>query len=100
MMSPFTIFADTRILVTDVGATHFRIAHAVVLCDGTIELRGLREYDSQKLTSGRQGVLRYLSEVQPGDIDFACFGVAGPVDGMQAQLTNLPWLVDGFELAA
>ena len=33
-------------------------------------------------------------------IDAACFSVAGPVDDNKAQLTNLPWGLDGDALAA
>src|SRR5262245_44470955 len=32
-------------------------------------------------------------------IDAACFGVAGPVIGNVGQLTNVPWRVDGNEIA-
>jgi len=28
------------------------------------------------------------------DIEAACFGVAGPIDGMRARLTNVSWVVD------
>ena len=28
------------------------------------------------------------------DIDAACFGVAGPITGTRAQLTNVPWAID------
>ena len=38
--------------------------------------------------------------VLPGPIASACFGVAGPVSGNRAQLTNLPWLVDGVAISA
>ena len=34
-----------------------------------------------------------------GPIDAACFGVAGPVRGRTAPLTNVPWLVDADDLA-
>ena len=30
----------------------------------------------------------------PADIEAASFGVAGPVTGTRAQLTNVPWIVD------
>ena len=33
-------------------------------------------------------------------IDAACFGVAGPVIGNAGQLTNVPWRVDGDEIAS
>ena len=53
-----------------------------------------------------QSVLRhFLAECRarallPACIDGACFGVAGPVSGNRAQLTNLPWLVDGAAISA
>ena len=34
-----------------------------------------------------------------GPVDAACFGVAGPVRGRTAPLTNVPWLVDADDLA-
>lgn len=36
---------------------------------------------------------------KPLVIDAACFGVAGPVIENRCQTTNLPWMVDGAELA-
>lgn len=33
-------------------------------------------------------------------LEYACFDVAGPVVGNRAQLTNLPWIVDGAALAS
>jgi glucokinase len=38
------------------------------------------------------------SESTPAEISSACFGVAGPVEGRRATLTNLPWLVDADEI--
>jgi len=37
--------------------------------------------------------------VDEGKIDTACFGVAGPVVGDFAQLTNVPWHVDAHHIA-
>jgi len=36
----------------------------------------------------------------PGPVDGACFGVAGPVVGGIAKITNLPWVIDEHVLAA
>lgn len=36
---------------------------------------------------------------EPPRIDAACFGVAGPVMENRCRATNLPWVVDGAELA-
>ena len=34
------------------------------------------------------------TSTNPADIDAASFGVAGPITGTRAQLTNVPWVVD------
>ena len=45
-------------------------------------------------------VARFLNTTdQTGTIAAACFGVAGPVRGQVAQLTNVPWLVDASQVA-
>src|SRR5581483_10670405 len=38
-------------------------------------------------------------EARGAEIDRACFGVAGPVIGDRAELTNVPWAVDGLRVA-
>jgi glucokinase len=47
-------------------------------------------------------VAEFLAGAQAGGdrIQAACFGVAGPVVGTTAQLTNVPWRVDSAQLAA
>ena len=46
-------------------------------------------------------VVEFTSSLGPsaGGIDRACFGVAGPVIGDAAELTNVPWKVDASHLA-
>jgi glucokinase len=46
-------------------------------------------------------ILDFESEasVRQASIDSACFGVAGPVLGETAELTNVPWKIDGPRLA-
>src|SRR5204862_7660286 len=39
-------------------------------------------------------------EVRHASIDAACFGVAGPVIGDAAELTNVPWRVDARRVAS
>jgi glucokinase len=47
-------------------------------------------------------VAEFLTGAQTGDhrILAACFGVAGPVVGTSARMTNVPWSVDSTRLAA
>lgn len=44
-------------------------------------------------------VEEFLAEAGIRDISAACFALAGPVTGRIVKLTNLPWFVDGDELA-
>jgi glucokinase len=37
--------------------------------------------------------------INPASITSACFGVAGPVIGQTAMLTNVPWSIDGGQVA-
>ena len=41
-----------------------------------------------------------LDRFAPGPVQGACFGVAGPVVGGIAKITNLPWVIDERALAA
>ena len=41
----------------------------------------------------------FLSASERPTLTGACFGVAGPVEGGRARLTNLPWLLDEEHLA-
>jgi glucokinase len=58
-----------------------------------VEMRSYRTLDFADLGAL---VLRFLRETstRPEDIEAASFGVAGPVAGTRAQLTNVPWVVD------
>jgi glucokinase len=58
-----------------------------------IESRSYRTVDFPDL---RALCLQFLSETSTdaGAIDAASFGVAGPITGTRAQLTNVPWIVD------
>src|SRR5205085_2506895 len=38
-------------------------------------------------------------EVGPLTVESACFGVAGPVIGHEADLTNVPWHIDAMTVA-
>ena len=57
-----------------------------------------------KYASGTAGGLDELvAEFLAGErepVDYACFGLPGPVRGQQAKLVNLPWEIDAGTLAA
>lgn len=58
-----------------------------------VEIRSYRTLDFDGLGAL---CLHFLRETatKAADIEAACFGVAGPVTGRRARLTNVPWIVD------
>lgn len=60
---------------------------------GAVEARSYRTLDFPNLGALCLEFLRETS-TKPADIEAASFGVAGPVTGTRAQLTNVPWVVD------
>ncbi len=58
-----------------------------------VEIRSYRTLDFPDLGALCLQFLRETSTT-PADIEAASFGVAGPVIGTRAQLTNVPWVVD------
>jgi glucokinase len=58
-----------------------------------IEIRSYRTLDFPDLGAVSLHFLREIS-TDPHDIEAAAFGVAGPITGARAHLTNVPWIVD------
>ena len=54
----------------------------------------VREYATLDFDSLDDIVGAFLDETGARDIEAVCVGVAGPVSGMVARLTNVPWLAD------
>ena len=83
------------LLAGDVGGT--KIFLGLFARDGArpkaIEIRSYRTLDFPDLGAVSMHFLRETS-TDPHDIEAAAFGVAGPVTGARAQLTNVPWIVD------
>lgn len=85
------------LLAADIGGTKSTFA----LLDGPPEaFRLVHEttYKSREFSGPEPLVTRFLREAQ-GDIEAACFGIAGPVLDNHTVTPNLPWSVDGEELA-
>ena len=59
----------------------------------TLDSRAYRTLDFPDLSALCLQFLRDTS-TNPREIDAASFGVAGPITGTRAQLTNVPWVVD------
>jgi glucokinase len=90
----------SMILAGDVGGTKTNL--------GLFEREGegLRLVRSDKLHSpdfpGLSAAVHAFLGAGPtgGPLEAACFGIPGPVAGNRASTTNLPWVVDGAQIAA
>jgi glucokinase len=54
----------------------------------------IREYPTQDFESFAHLVRTFIDDVDRPRVDAVCAGVAGPVDGLTAELTNAGWHVD------
>ena len=84
-----------RHLLADLGGTNTRLALAD---DGRLLLDTLRRYRNDDFASFESVVSAFLADLSPGPVEAICAGVAGPVLGETAQLTNHPWRVDAARL--
>jgi len=86
------------ILATDIGGT--KTLFQLSTEDGDVVLE--KSYESQGFADFDSVLAAFLNEpsVNNYQINSACFAVAGPVSGRQAQVTNLPWQLDADDLAA
>src|SRR5215813_9530928 len=86
------------ILAGDIGGTHARLAFFDA-SNGQLKLVNEKAYPSRDYPGLGQIVSTFIDE-KPGDVDAACFGIAGPVREGRAQVSNLPWgTVDSYRLA-
>jgi len=84
-----------RHLLADLGGTNTRLALAE---DGRLLPDTLRRYRNDEFASFESVVAAFLAERSPGPVEALCAGVAGPVLGETAQLTNHHWHVDAARL--
>ncbi|HDS29281.1 MAG TPA: glucokinase [Candidatus Acetothermia bacterium] len=84
------------ILAADVGGTKTLLMRRCWHPDGTVE-ETRRSYRSEE-HDGLDSMLRSFLEQSPGPVQCAALAVAGPVEGHQARLTNLPWTIDATAL--
>jgi glucokinase len=87
------------ILGCDVGGTKTNLA-LFAEEGGVLRRVHLASYRSAEHASLDEILARFLSEMggEPA-VAAAGFGVAGPITGTTARVTNLPWVVDGARLA-
>ena len=95
--APFTIMS-TMLLAGDVGGTKTLLG---LFRNGPAERPRpfvVREFATLDFDSLGEMVEAFFDDVGDQTVDAACIGAAGPVTGMVARLTNVPWLVDGARL--
>jgi glucokinase len=87
------------LLAGDVGGTKTRLGLFKVI-GGRPPQVAAHEYTTRQFTSLAAMITEFRKAAGSSSrIDAACFGVAGPVIANAGQLTNVPWRVDGDEIA-
>lgn len=81
------------LLAADVGGTKSLVGLFRRSADRP-EQRVIREYTSLDFDSLDEILTTFLDETGTTAVDAVCVGVAGPVSGLVARLTNVPWLAD------
>lgn len=85
------------ILAGDIGGTKTVLALYERTADD-VRLVNEATFSSREYNTLEQVVSEFLGDKRPA-LYGACFGVAGPVQGGMARLTNLPWILDESRLA-
>ena len=85
-----------KILAGDIGGTNTRLAlfelEGGLLKPVAVEIFPSREFKSLDL------IVRRFIEKHKTIIEYACFGVAGPVKSRLSETSNLAWVVDALQL--
>lgn len=85
------------ILTGDIGGTNARLAYFDA-AGSKLQLVAENVYPSREYSGLDEIVLKFVSS-QPQRPTAACFGIAGPVRNGRVETSNLPWMVDGAQLA-
>ena len=86
------------LLAADVGGTKSLVGLFRQGADRP-EQRVIREYTTLDFDSLDEILTAFLDETGTSSVDGVCVGVAGPVSGLVARLTNVPWLADASPMA-
>ena len=85
------------ILAGDVGGTNARLA--LFESNGAdVTMRAQQDYRTRDYQSLETVIAEFLRR-NPGPVEAACFGVAGPVLNNKVTATNLAWIIDGALVA-
>jgi len=86
------------LLAADVGGTKTLVGLFRPAGDRP-EARIIREFVTLDFDNLDEIVETFLEETGTREVDAVCIGVAGPVTGLVARLTNVPWLADASAVA-
>lgn len=86
------------ILAGDIGGTGTRLAYFEVV-DGKLKPTVKEKYSSRN-HKGLEEIVRDFMKKHSVKVEYAAFGIAGPVRHGRVETTNLPWVVDAASLAA
>ncbi|NOZ54488.1 MAG: glucokinase [Gammaproteobacteria bacterium] len=90
-----------KIIAGDIGGTK-TLLQLADNTNGQITIIHESRYDSQAAVAFDEVLTAFLKEARPlfhGDVESMCIGVAGPISGNTAKVTNLPWLLDTYQLS-
>jgi glucokinase len=95
---------DKLLLAGDIGGTK-TLLQLVSVRDGTFQTIHERRFDSIAYDDFNSLLGEFMSAAAllpaaAGPIDAACFGVAGPIHGQSAKITNLGWTIDAGAVGA
>lgn len=90
------------IVAGDIGGTKTLLALAEVSPEGQPHIRHERRFNSGQYDDFAKVLQEFLEiyTVDPHTIQATCLGIAGPVEGNRGQTTNLPWQLDGAQIAS
>ncbi|HYA29060.1 MAG TPA: glucokinase [Acidobacteriota bacterium] len=84
------------VLAGDIGGTKTNLALFSVQGEN-LRVQSMHTFVSKRYAGLEPVLLEFLGSEQH-KIDFACFGIAGPVVDGKVKTPNLPWVVDSLEL--
>jgi len=86
-----------KILAADVGGTNTRLGYYEWSSEG-LQLMALERFASHE-HENLEAIVRQFVSSQTRTVEYACFGVAGPVQDGQSEMPNLGWKIDARVLA-
>ncbi|HLX72166.1 MAG TPA: glucokinase [Verrucomicrobiae bacterium] len=83
------------ILAGDIGGTKVNLAYFDT--DLRLHPENMASYSSRDFASLQEIAEKFLAE-RKAKVQYACFGIAGPVKQGRVSVTNLPWVIVGKDL--